>query len=230
MRDVAARLLDRVRLPAEGLLLDVGCGSGQTMAWFLNRYPGWRAMGLDLAVDPLRAAKLAGSARVMCASALDLPVASGSVGLVISLDVLQHLPLDGGDRRALHEIARVLEPGGHLLVRTNAQAFPREADDPLHVFHKYEPAELRERLEQAGFSVLRLGRLNALLGLAEIPREMRVRRGRPSYHGLLARPRAEPRWRAASKRAWLAAEGWAVGQGMSWPLGRTLIALCRRNP
>jgi SAM-dependent methyltransferase len=229
MRDVAARLLGLVSLPPTGVMLDIGCGSGQTITWFAGRYPCWQTCGLDVVVEPLLAARALGSPGVMRASALDLPIRSGSIDLVITLDVLQHLPLDGGDWRALAEIARILKPGGHVLVRTNAQAFPREADDPVHQFHKYDRSELRERLEQAGLRVVRLGRLNALLGLAEIPRELRARKDRHAYHGLLARPRTEPRWRSAPKRAWLRFEGWAVEKGASWPLGRTTMALCRRR-
>ena len=229
MRDIAGRLLDRLALPGSGLMLDVGCGSGQTMAWFTARYPGWRAAGLDVAADGVAAARALGAPLVLRASAIDLPVRSASIDLVITLDVLQHLPLGGGDGRALAEIARVLKPGGGLFVRTNAQSFPAEADDEAHQFHKYEPAELRQALDRAGFDVLRLGRVNALLGLAEIPREVRARRGRLSYHGLLAEPRREPRWSAAPKQAWLRLEGLVVEQGGSWPLGRTTLALCRRR-
>ncbi len=229
MREIAGRLLDRAALPASGLMLDIGCGSGQTMAWFAARYPGWRAAGLDVAADGVAAARVLGAPLVLRASALALPVRSASVDLVITLDVLQHLPLGGGDRRALGEIARVLRPGGWLFVRTNAQSFPVEPDDTLHDFHKYEPAELRQQLDRSGFEVLRLGRLNALLGLAEIPREVRARRRSRSYHGLLAEPRREPRWQATPKKAWLRFEGLVVEQGGSWPLGRTTLALCRRR-
>lgn len=229
MRAVAGRLLDRTSLPSEGLMLDIGCGSGQTMAWFGSRHAGWRTAGLDVAADGVAAARASGLPLVLRASALALPVRSESIDLVITLDVLQHLPLAGGDRRALAEIARVLRPGGCLLLRTNAQAFPTEPDDVAHDFHKYRPVELRERLQQAGFDVLRLGRLNALLGLAEIPRELRARNQGHSYHGLLSEPRREPRWKSAPKRAWLRLEGWAVEYGGSWPLGRTTIALCRRR-
>ena len=41
MRDVALGLLGLAHLPAEGLALDVGCGSGQTMAWLRTVLPGW---------------------------------------------------------------------------------------------------------------------------------------------------------------------------------------------
>ena len=38
MRDVAAMLLNDVQLPASGTILDVGCGSGQTLTWFGQRF------------------------------------------------------------------------------------------------------------------------------------------------------------------------------------------------
>jgi len=228
MRDVAALLLRQRSLPAAGLLLDIGCGSGQTMTWFRSLYPGWRTIGLDVALDALRSARTHHAAQVTLASALDLPVSTRSVDLVVTLDVLQHLPLDGGDRRSLREMSRVLKPGGHLLVRTNAQSFPIVGDDPQFNFHKYGQRELRAKLEAAGFAVLRLGRLNALLGLAEIPNALRADRGSGSYHGLQATLRRDPPWWSALKRLWLRLEGGAVARGYSWPLGRTMIALCQR--
>src|SRR5262245_42741687 len=124
MRDVAARLLERATLPPRGLMLDVGCGSGQTMSWFTGMYPGWRAMGLDVAWDGVAAAYRADVGLVCVASALTLPLPDRSIDLAITLDVVQHLPLEGGDERALAELRRVVKPGGYLFVRTNAQAFP----------------------------------------------------------------------------------------------------------
>ena len=225
MRAVAARLLAPV-LPAKGTLVDVGCGSGQTMAWFRAAWPGWRTLGVDVAPEGLAAARSAGES-VLEGSALELPIADACADAVITLDVLQHLPLGGGDVQALAEIRRVLRPGGHLFIRTNAQAWPRIDDDARHDFHKYGAAELRAKLAAAGFVVHRVGRLNAVLGLAEIPRELRARRAvGPGYVGLLADvPSRGIAWRA--KRAWLQLEGALLGAGFSWPLGRTLIALAQ---
>ena len=229
MRDVAAQLLGVAALGGRGRVLDVGCGSGQSLRWFAGLYPTWQTMGLDVAIDGVTAARASGVAKVMRASALALPVESSTVDLVMTLDVLQHLPLDGVDRHALAEVHRVLRPGGHLLLRTNAQAFPRAVDDPVYNFHKYEPAELRGKLEQSGFEIIRFGRLNAVLGLAEIAREWRALDQPHSYHGLLSRPGREARWLSKAKRAWLRAEGRAIALGASWPLGRTILALCRRG-
>jgi SAM-dependent methyltransferase len=228
MRDVIELLLSDTALAATGVLLDVGCGSGQSMRWFLERHPAWRSAGLDLSRDGLRAARALGQ-NVSRASALALPHADASVDLILTLDVIQHLPLDGGDRTALAEMRRVLRPGGWLCLRTNAQAFPPTRDDPAHNFHKYEPAELRSKLEAAGFRVARLSRINALLGLAEIPRELRAtRRHGAGYHGILAEPR--PR-RALDRvlRGWLRLEGRAVRRGWQLPAGRAMVALCRAD-
>ncbi len=231
MRDVAGRLLDVARLPSTGLLLDVGCGSGQTMTWFRNAHAGWRTIGLDVSPDALRAAQDLRPGEVFRASALGLPIGDAAVNAIITLDVLQHLPLDGGDRRALAELRRVLVPGGWLFVRTNAQMYPKSADDPVHLFHRYEPDELRAKLVDAGFIVHRLGRLNALLGLAEIPRDLRARRAETStYHGILATPRHEHPWPFAMKRGWLRFEGGLVARGFSMPFGKAIVALCQAPP
>jgi SAM-dependent methyltransferase len=227
MRDLAERMLRSVGLPARGTLLDIGCGSCQTMFWFRCRWPGWDTLGLDVARYGLQAARKAGEERVLAGSALDLPLPDACVDAVITLDVLQHLPLDGGDTRAVAEIYRVLRPGGVLFVRTNAQALPRTPDDAGFNFHRYTTPELRQKLEATGFRVCRIGRVNALLGLAEIPRELRARRKSDgAYLGLLAEvPSHGPAWRA--KRAWLRVESALVAGGLSLPLGRTLVALAQ---
>ncbi len=228
MRDVAARFLSHASLPARGTVLDVGCGSGQSMRWALALLgPEWKAVGLDVAMDGVRAARAAGL-NVLHASALTIPLPTASVDLIITFDVLQHVPLDGGDVVALREMRRVLKPGGVLFVRTNSQSIPYAPDDPEFNFRKYTPAALRAALVSAGFEVRRLNRLNMVLGLAEIPRELRAshQQQRKGYHGILAQPSAGPGLLWTVKRWWLAMEGRLAAAGIPLPLGRTLVALC----
>ena len=228
MRDVAAMLLADAVLPRKGRVLDVGCGSGQTLSWFSQMLPEWETIGCDIALDAVAVAK-AFTDGAIGASALDLPFPDQSVDLVITLDVVQHLPIPGGDIRALGEIRRVLRPGGYVLLRTNAQSYPVIRDDLDFNFHKYTPNELRQKLARAGLPPVRLSRLNALLGLAEIPRELRARRSNHSeYRGILTEARPEPSIVRALKRGWLKLEGRAVRYGLQLPAGRTIIALSRR--
>ncbi len=230
MRGVAKRLLATASLPERGVVADVGCGSGQTMAWALDLLgDGWSAIGLDVAMEGITAARAMGL-DVLHASALDIPLRDASTDLLITLDVLQHLPLDGGDHTALREMHRVLKPGGTLFVRTNAQSLPHTSDDPEFNFRKYEPAQLSAALTSAGFSIQRMSRMNAVLGLAEIPRELRANRDqdRTGYHGILAQPASGPSVANTLKRQWLEFEGSLVARGIRLPFGRALVALCTR--
>lgn len=232
MRDVAAGLMSVASLPADGLMLDVGCGSGQGMQWLATIRPRWKMVGLDLGMDGLQAAKRSGMNGVALGTATSLPVGDNAVDLVITLDLLQHLPLAGGDLQALHEMHRVLKPGGHLFIRTNVQSFPRVEDDPDAVWHKYDVDELHEKVRHAGFTVVRLSRINAVLGLAEIPAEIRRARGpkrHSSYEVVASAPRKAGGLVNSMKRGLLRFEGRAVKAGISLPVGRTLVALCRRD-
>lgn len=231
MRDVAAMLFEHVDMPEQGTLLDVGCGSGQGMHWFRKFRPEWKTVGIDLGMEGLVAAARSGLHDVTLGTATILPIASESVDAIVTLDVMQHLPLAGGDRMALAEMYRVLKPGGLVFIRTNVQSFPRVADDTDAVWRKYEPADLEAKLTEAGFAIVRLSRINALLGLAEIPGELRRRaRGqRHSSYDVVVNP-LPPRisWASPVKRWWLRWEGRAVGRGVRLPTGRSLVALARR--
>ena len=228
MRDIASALLRHANLERSGTLIDVGCGSGQTMSWFTESRPDWKAAGIDIAEEGVAAARSAGLP-VVTGNALELPFESASADLVITLDVLQHLPLPAGDVDSLREIRRVLRPGGYLFVRTNCQSIPRATEDPANNFRKYELAQLREKLDQAGFEVRALSRANAVLGLAEVARELRAtRREGSGYHGLLAVPGRQGGLAYSVKRAILRIEARLIGGGGGLPFGRSIVALCRK--
>lgn len=231
MREVLGRLLALAPLPARGVALDVGCGTARTLRWVMDERPGWRGAGVDI-----EAAQLARAARLLIpavrADAAALPVRSASVDLALALDVLNHLPLDGAAVAALGELHRVVRPGGVLLVRTGAQAFPYMPPDREARYTRYRPPELSAMLRHAGFRIVRLSRVNALLGLAEIPRELQHRRerARGEPHRIVAPPPRPEHVRRDWRSAWLGFEGWLVASGFRLPAGRSLIALCLREP
>ncbi len=228
MRDVAAAMLGRAELHGTGNMLDVGCGSGQTMQWFGAMYPAWTKSGVDVALEAVTAARSAGLAAAV-GSALALPIDPASADLVITLDVLQHLPLPDGDSVALAEVYQVLRPGGVLFVRTNCQSYPRTIDDAAYNFRKYEPQHLNSKLKKCGFDILLMSRANAMLGFAEIGREMRATKtDGAGYHGILAVPSRNDGLAFAAKRATLRAEGRLIAAGATLPFGRSIVALCRK--
>jgi SAM-dependent methyltransferase len=99
---------------SSGLALDIGSGTGYTTARVFN---GTATVYLDSHLPNLqysrdRAAK-SGSARWLAASASVLPFASGSFDRVLCSEVLEHLE---DDDAAVAEIARVLAPGGSVVI------------------------------------------------------------------------------------------------------------------
>ncbi len=153
-------------LPAEGRVLDVGCGDG-SLARLL---PGARrgVVGVDLVLDALRVARKDGVRAVQAdLRHPTLPFRSGSIDAVVSLDVIEHL----FDPTAfLDEARRLLRPDGLLVLSTPNARFiahvaglllrgraPRTSYDPEGFdgghLHYFTFRDLRELVESRGFRV-----------------------------------------------------------------------------
>lgn len=182
MRGIALAVLDRQARPqpATWRVLDAGCGPGGTL-------PQLRAYGivygLDIAPEAIRLARRRGDFPLVRGSVSDLPYADASFDLVTSFEVIYHLAVRD-DRRALAEFARVLRPGGWLLLRVPAYNALRGAHDTrVHTRHRYRARELRAKLEQAGLTVGKLSYANtALFPFAALKRLAETRTGAAAEH------------------------------------------------
>jgi SAM-dependent methyltransferase len=76
---------------------------------------GYRVIGIDAAYGLARQARAAG-AIVVTGDALRLPVKDATLDFVYTVGVLHHLPGRTAQQAACREIARVLRPGGLLIV------------------------------------------------------------------------------------------------------------------
>lgn len=101
-------------------VLDIGCGAGMDLLLAAKRIgPSGRAVGIDMTLQmrecALAAAQAAGltNIEVRAGDAEALPVEDAGVDVVISNGVLNLVP---DKRKAYSEIARVLRPGGRLLL------------------------------------------------------------------------------------------------------------------
>jgi glycosyltransferase involved in cell wall biosynthesis/SAM-dependent methyltransferase len=170
-------LAEARRHAAPGRLLDVGCGGGH----FLRAAgaDGWRGVGADLSHVACATARATAGAPVVQAAATALPFRDGALDAVTLVNVLDHT---AAARRTLEEAARVLRPGGLLVVRvpngpvhaTAARTLARlgpparlrglDAFPVLHVFAFGRRALVR-LLTGAGFDVVRV--INS--GLAGAP-------------------------------------------------------------
>jgi ubiquinone/menaquinone biosynthesis C-methylase UbiE len=127
---VAAAVPDDARL-----VLDVGCGPDPGAGTLLGARPGTRVVALDIGLGTVRLARakaaLAG-VELLCvvADAEHLPFREGTVDAAVCDDTIEHLP---DDARGMAELARVVRPGGRVVVATpnrwSAQVLARRARD-----------------------------------------------------------------------------------------------------
>jgi SAM-dependent methyltransferase len=133
-------------------ILDCGCGTGSNVR-MLGEYG--RAVGFDLTATGVRFAHAHGH-RIVQASIGAIPFQSGAFDLVTSFDVFQCLP-DDVEASAIAEMARVLKPGGWLLLHVAALEILHGRHSVLsEEVRRYTPARLRAIVERGGFQIERL--------------------------------------------------------------------------
>lgn len=107
------QMLSASLLPKHGTVLDLCCGAGRHLVPM--RQSGLAAVGLDLSMDLLASGKLAGQA--VRADARSIPFASDRFDVVTNLfSSFGYFPDDDAHHRVLQEVARVLKPGGYLVI------------------------------------------------------------------------------------------------------------------
>lgn len=150
LRRVAAEL----RISPGNTLVDLGCGMGGPALW-VARETGARLVGVDLSAVAVEEAGaralelgLAGQARFVVGSFDDSGLEAGSADGAMSEDALQYTP---GKEAAVAEAARILRPGGRLVL--TAYELSRERAAGLPVLGVDPVEDYRPALTKAGFSV-----------------------------------------------------------------------------
>ena len=172
---IVARYWREAGLAEDARFLDFGCGIGRTFGPLREALPHVRYTGVDPSAESIRIAQDTGTgdARFVAYDGAELPWPDASFDMVFAAAVLHHIaPEHRG--RALAEIARVLAPGGHLVVfehnpwnpatRYIVSTCPFDDDAVL-----LTARELRRRMRQAQ---LHVARCDYVLFLPRILREL----------------------------------------------------------
>jgi SAM-dependent methyltransferase len=116
------RHVDPTRDLTEKWVLEIGCGRGGLACWLGTQpYRPAQVVAVDLAASAIRKAQAHAAQRGASAIAWAvgdiqaLAYRDGAFDTVISCETVEHVP---DPRRAVHELARVLRPGGRLFLTT----------------------------------------------------------------------------------------------------------------
>ena len=140
-------------------LASVGSGPAEGLAWLVPlAEPAGRVLGVD---HDFRQAGKEQRVDFVVGKAESIPLAAGSFDAVLALDVLEHLDDDAG---ALREAARLVAPGGLVLV--TVPAFPSLwglQDEVNEHRRRYTSHTLQQTFALAGLAHPRITYFNAFM-------------------------------------------------------------------
>lgn len=157
-----ALLLDP--LPADSVILDLGCGTGRPIACFIAGR-GHRVVGVDGSAEMLALAREQLPDHRWIHALIEEVEFDETFAAVVCWDSLFHLP------RALHapiigKIHRWLRPGGRLMISSGGQVdedgggFTDTMFGHTFYYDSLTPLRMTAVLEETGFTILRAGMCN----------------------------------------------------------------------
>ena len=157
--------LDRILLKAfavenkdKGLMIDLGCGPGQTTYFMTNCGVG-NLNGIDLSPAMIENAKaLYPGISFLVGDMLDLPYLDGSVGSVIAFYAIVNFDINGVSQ-VVKETYRVLKNGGEFLFSFHIGRGIKHMETMMGAsvdidFYFFEVNEIREIIKAHGFEIV----------------------------------------------------------------------------
>jgi SAM-dependent methyltransferase len=149
-------------LPEMPRILDAGCSTGYLLQDLVSELPNALLVGIDYVFAGLPLARMnAGFASLLQADAVNLPIAHNSIDVIVSANLLEHIP---DDVAALKEFSRVLRPEARAIIAVPAgpQLYDYYDRFLLHQ-RRYGRQELHNKALLAGFSVVKTFYIGSLI-------------------------------------------------------------------
>jgi ubiquinone/menaquinone biosynthesis C-methylase UbiE len=162
--DIISRSMNRavfaaLDLRGEDRVLEVGFGGGELLQWILAATSG-RVWGVDIshaafarACRRFRREIAEGQLELALASVDSLPLPDGAADKALSVNNIYFWP---DPKAAMRELARVLRPGGQLLIALETPESLRSWPGHRYGFRLFDADEVTALMKDAGFADLRV--------------------------------------------------------------------------
>lgn len=204
-------------------VLDAGCGTGGLILR-ARRWPiraRWSGIDFMPLACELARERCGPEVDIREASVTALPFDAARFDAVVSADVICQID---NPEVAMAEFARVLRPGGVLIINVPAYMWMWSYhDDTVHTKHRYTRPEIARLLRDAGFTTHRLTHWNAL-PFPLIWAKRKIFRGNGDTSDVKEYPKPVDAMFAAMmsvEHAWLRAGG-------AWAWGTSVFAVARK--
>jgi SAM-dependent methyltransferase len=205
-------------------LIDCGCGVGQNIA-LLEPYGD--AIGFDLLSGGAAAAARASGRPIVRADVVNIPFPPDAFDVATSFDVLQCVE---ADQSAIREMARIVRPGGAVVLTLAALDILRgDHAEVWQEVRRYTPASARRLVEAGGLHAERVDYLFAslfplMLGVRAVQRLLRPLRGLRADTDI-----SVPSAPINAALTWLVhREAAAVARRIPMPIGSSLLVVARK--
>jgi SAM-dependent methyltransferase len=226
MERILFALLDPVVPRGLPFVLEAGSGTGY-MAALLNARYGWRMFTADLAWEGASLTPRKPALFPVQSDIAACPYPDRTFHALLSLDVLVHFAR-GEEARPFAEFARLLQPGGLLIIRVSAlNALRSRHSQFTHEQQRFTRRRLLAQARRHGFQPLRCTYANSLL----VPVAWaRFRVWEPLLNSPVSSGTAPVAPWLNRLLEWpLRLEAWLMAKGVNFPLGQSLVLIARRE-
>ncbi len=212
-------------------ILDIGCGTGETLTFLQKLFPEAKLYGIDTSEKAVAYAKKRGHRNIVNANAESIPGKKETFDTVLLLDVLEHIRKDS---RVLLEVKRVLVPGGTAIITSPALPFLwSDHDKNQGHFRRYTKRDFIQLSKKAGLTT----KINAYLNFFLSPIVIFVRvlgkipplRFLVQYDNGINYEVAHHTHINAILSAIFRAELWLLKKGIRYPFGVSLVVVLQKD-
>lgn len=139
--------------PKMSSFLEVGCGTGFVLSGVTEAFPKARLVGTEIFVEGLKyAEKRVPDATLIQMDARAVPYVD-EFDVAVAVDVIEHIE---EDRQVLSQLYGAVRSGGGIIISVPQHKWLwSQSDDYACHVRRYDAGDLHEKIETAGFKILR---------------------------------------------------------------------------